>query len=294
MLVSAPRILAVAVLVASTFYAVPVSAGRPMCFGKEATKVGTNDSDTISGTRGDDVIVGLGDRDFIRGLAGDDRICGGGHNDLIFGDNFRCRGEAGRDRLDGDKGQDNLFGDSCRGGKAPGRPDILRGGTDPDGLSGGPGDDRLDGEDGRDVFLFDAAGSVRVNLARGKTSGAEGSDRLVSIDNVVSRECRSFGDVIVGNGKRNLISAGEGPDVIRSRGGKDRIWSDGKEFSEAINANPCPGGDDDDVNAGGGDDFIKSAEGNDRVRGGSGNDTANAGTGSDECVAVETERRCER
>lgn len=296
MLVSAARVLAVAVLVGNTLYAAPATAGRPMCFGKEATKVGTSGSDTISGTRGDDVIVGLGDRDLIRGLAGNDRICGGGHNDLIYGDNYRCVGEAGRDRLDGGPGQDNLIGDSCRGGKGPGRADILRGGTDPDGLSGGPGDDRLDGEAGRDAFLIVAAGRTKVNLARGTTGGAEGSDRLVSIDSVFSRECRSFGDVIVGNGKRNLISAGEGPDVIRSRGGADRIWSDGKDITAegAVGSDPCPGGDGDDVNAGGGDDFIRSAEGNDKLRGGSGTDIAKAGTGTDECVGVETERSCKR
>lgn len=289
------RVLSVAVLLASVLYPVPVSAGRPMCFGKEATKVGTSGSDTISGTSGDDVIVGLGDRDLIRGLGGNDRICGGGHNDLLYGDNFRCVGEAGADRLEGGRGQDSLIGDSCRGGKGPGRVDIMRGGPDPDGFSGGPGNDRLYGEGGRDVLLLEAAGATKVNLARQTTAGAEGSDRLNSIQSVVSRECRSFGDVIVGNGKRNLISASEGPDVIRSRGGKDRIWSDGKEFNDSgAGTSPCPGGDDDDVNAGRGDDFIKTAEGNDRVRGGSGTDTANAGTGTDECVAVETERSCER
>jgi hypothetical protein len=90
----------------------------PSCTGHQATIVGTDGADRITGTRRAEVIVGLGGNDRLSGLAGNDVICGGN----------------GKDTLKGGKGNDALYGGAAK--------DILSGGPGTDTLKGGPGKDR--------------------------------------------------------------------------------------------------------------------------------------------------------
>ena len=87
---------------------------------------------TITGTRGDDVLVGG---------RGDDVLCGGGGDDVL-------RGGGGDDVLRGGGGEDGLFGgsgdDYLQGGRAD---DRLRAGAGDDDLRGGRGNDRLHARD---------------------------------------------------------------------------------------------------------------------------------------------------
>ena len=71
----------------------------PMCAGHLATIVGTDLSEEIFGTEGDDVIVAYDGSDTIWGHGGDDIICAGRGNDYVAG-------EAGRDTLYGQAGND--------------------------------------------------------------------------------------------------------------------------------------------------------------------------------------------
>ncbi len=103
---------------------------------------GTNQSDTLNGTLGDDIICGGNGRDTINGRSG---------NDVIFGQN-------GKDVLTGDDGNDSIMGgngkDRITGG--PGL-DALRGGNGPDVLDaqdGAPGDS-IDGGLGKDTCRTD-------------------------------------------------------------------------------------------------------------------------------------------
>jgi hypothetical protein len=58
-------------------YATSVSARGPaLCFGKEATMVGTDAAETLTGTGGRDVIAGLDGGDTIDGKGGRDILCG--------------------------------------------------------------------------------------------------------------------------------------------------------------------------------------------------------------------------
>src|SRR6266540_3622997 len=109
---------------------------------------GTNQSDTLNGTLGDDIICGGNGRDTINGRGG---------NDVIFGQN-------GKDVLNGDEGNDSIMGgngkDQVIGG--PGI-DALRGGNAKDVLDlrdGAPGDS-IDGGLGQDTCLPDT-GDVTV------------------------------------------------------------------------------------------------------------------------------------
>ena len=86
-----------------------------VCAGKRVTvpsHIGTDASETITGTRGPDVIMGNGGNDVIRGLGGKDRICGTTGNDRLFGGPGKdlILGQKGSDRLSGQKGKDICVG----------------------------------------------------------------------------------------------------------------------------------------------------------------------------------------
>jgi uncharacterized delta-60 repeat protein len=110
----------------NTDWALARYEGVPRCSGKIPTIAGTPGSETLTGTKGKDVITSGVGNDKVNGLAGKDTICGG----------------LGSDKLKGGKGKDTLLGE---GGK-----DRLFGGPDKDTLKGGPGNDRLVGGPGRD------------------------------------------------------------------------------------------------------------------------------------------------
>ncbi len=85
---------------------------------------GTNQSDTLNGTAGDDIICGGNGRDTINGRGG---------NDVIFGQN-------GKDVLNGNEGNDSIMGGNGK--------DQITGGAGIDALRGGNGPDVLDAQDG--------------------------------------------------------------------------------------------------------------------------------------------------
>lgn len=118
-----------------------VGTAAELCAMAGAIK-GTNASDTLNGTSGDDIICGGNGRDTINGLGG---------NDTIFGQN-------GKDALNGSDGNDNVMGangkDQVTGGAGT---DMLRGGNAADVLNGqdGAGGDSLDGGNGPDTCRTD-------------------------------------------------------------------------------------------------------------------------------------------
>lgn len=87
-----------------------VVRGTPGCLGQEATVVGTERRDRLSGTAGRDVVVALGGDDVVTAGAGDDLVCGGDGDDQLLGQGGDdvLFGEAGRDRLVGGRGTDVL------------------------------------------------------------------------------------------------------------------------------------------------------------------------------------------
>ena len=122
-----------------------------------------DETPTIVGTAGDDVLVGTSDDDVIVGLGGNDTIDGLGGIDLICGNE-------GNDDIDGGPGID--------------------------GLVGGPGDDRLDGSESTDLFgddpdfalYSDAPAAVQASLTTGVATGRRdrhprqpGGDRRLAV-----------------------------------------------------------------------------------------------------------------
>ncbi len=78
------------------------------CNGSNVTILGTQTSNTINGTSGNDVIQGLGASETINGGNGDDILCGGNGNDSINGgaNNDTLLGQGNDDFLDGGSGTD--------------------------------------------------------------------------------------------------------------------------------------------------------------------------------------------
>ena len=134
------------------------ASGRPMCFGKPATIVGTDHRDVINGTPRKDVIASARRRDVIeaqnnRLRHGKDVACGGAGNDKIVGNNERnvLIGGPGNDRIKGGPGDDL----DRRRQRKPGWQQ-----------SGETGRDTLNGTGGDDFVVGD-------NYALGDATGAK-------------------------------------------------------------------------------------------------------------------------
>jgi Ca2+-binding RTX toxin-like protein len=202
------------------------------CHGRLAKIVGTDGDDVLQGTPERDVIWGGDGNDTITGSLGNDLLCGGPGADLVHGgrgNDIVDGGGGAEDRVIGDLGDDKVIG-------GPGDADEAAGSLGIDTVSGGPGDfdfvhgdygyDRMDGGPGNDdivSFATDVAagksGGVKVSLARHRAKG-DGHDRLFRFENL---EGSAFDDILVGNGKANVIDGGAGDDVIRGGGGKDEL-----------------------------------------------------------------------
>jgi hypothetical protein len=104
--------------------------------------VGSNASETLTGTSGADLILGRGGADTLNGGDGADLLCGGNGADTVNGGD-------GDDTLNGGRGNDVLSGGDG--------DDVLRGGLGADVLTGGEGADSFSGGAGSDTNTdFDA------------------------------------------------------------------------------------------------------------------------------------------
>jgi Ca2+-binding RTX toxin-like protein len=142
--------------------------------------IGTNGSDIINGTAGNDLIFALGGSDVVNGKGGDDCIVGdagsdalngdGGNDTILGGDNNdSITGNAGSDALYGNGGNDSLNGnngnDDLFGGAGN---DSLRGNADNDDLYGESGNDSLNGNEGTDT----ADGGTNTDACTAETEAA--------------------------------------------------------------------------------------------------------------------------
>ena len=199
-------------------------------------------------------------------LTGFENLSGSVHGDSLTGDggSNRLAGDVGDDQLSGGAGDDTLYGDGRiiidthgTAGSGPittyadiaaAFPDLVAGN---DTLEGGLGDDLLNGGGGSDTASYaNATGAVQVflnNFGGGSSSGADGNDTFVSIENVTGSD---HDDFLTGNNLDNVLNGGGGHDQLRGNGGNDTLL----------------GGDGDDFLAGGdGDDILDGGDGWDRT-----------------------------
>lgn len=127
--------------------------------------------------------------------------------------------------------------------------DTLIGGKGNDTLEGRAGDDILDGKAGIDTATYaNAASAVRVSLSikSAQSTGSNGTDTLISIENLVGSR---YSDTLIGDGHNNVIDGREGSDTINGAAGNDHVIG------------------------GSGNDVLKGGSGDDLMEGGLGNDT---------------------
>ncbi|NJR38142.1 MAG: hypothetical protein HC781_03930 [Leptolyngbyaceae cyanobacterium CSU_1_4] len=164
---------------------------------------GSNGSDTIIGTDGDDILNGFSDLDIIYGRGGNDLINGGSDRDVL-------RGDEGNDTING--GTDN---------------DNIQGGTGNDSVNGGDGNDLMLGNDGDDVLSGDR-GKDKIYGGQGKDiiNGSDGNDRLHGDEE---------DDIIRGDRGNDLLVGGLGKDELTGGQGRDIFkYRSVKEFSDII------------------------------------------------------------
>ncbi|MFC7454338.1 beta strand repeat-containing protein, partial [Insolitispirillum peregrinum] len=208
-----------------------------------ATVSGTSGMDVIVGYAGGQTIYGGLDEDVIFGGSGDDEIYGGSVTN-IGADEDNLHGGAGNDTLYGGMASDELFGDEG--------DDTLYGNGGSDTLSGGAGDD---------TFVA-ASGSSSHDVYYGGDSTADaGSDDVLDL-----RLIGSGVTVTLNGASAGFVSGTDvGSDTLY---GIEHVWgSDGNDsLTGDSNDNTLKGRD--------GDDTLKGGAGDNVLDGGAGSDTA--------------------
>ena len=110
--------------------------------------------------------------------------------------------------------------------------DLIEGGTGNDLITGGVGNDKLIGGDGIDTASYAAAsGGVTVNLTTDLATGADGSDTLSTIENIIGS---AFADSLTGDAGNNVLTGGAGLDTFVVTGGTDTITDLGKGGADIL------------------------------------------------------------
>ena len=179
-------------------------------------------------------------------------------------------------------------------------------------LRGNGGDDTLSGgaSTGTDLGLnlvdyWAAPGSVTVNLAQGRSWGADGNDVLSGFMGILGS---AYDDLLIGDSAENYFEAYGGNDTLDGGAGADRASYSGEvasvridlalgkaftslgvdtliaienlrgsEFSDELRGDAG----NNDFQARAGNDLVYAEAGDDTVHGGVGNDVINGGTGTD-------------
>ena len=249
---------------------------------------GLNNTNTLNGGDGKDIIIGDKGKDIIHGDEGNDYIFGGRGDDDLYGDDGDdyVYGDDGADIIEGGKGNDYLDGGNGT--------DIIEGGENNDILVGGTGHDVLDGGADNDVLIAGGSSATEEqikNVASNKQNintalfesdsqintlnGGDGSDVLVG----------DMGkDYLYGEAGNDYIYGGKGEDYIEGGSGNDYIYGgDNKDTIKGDDGDDHIYGDDgdDNIDGGAGNDTIYGGEGKDTIKGGDGNDTIYGEDGDD-------------
>jgi Ca2+-binding RTX toxin-like protein len=202
----------------------------------------------INGTSGDDTLAGTGVSDSIFGLAGNDLLAGGLGDDTLDGGadidtasyagatgavmaflwNIQATGADGtdsllnienlmgsafNDRLDGTNGANDL--------KAGDGNDSLFAYAGADTLTGGVGNDLIDGGADTDTASYaGATGAVTAFLWGDQATGADGTDILYNIENLIGS---AFNDRLDGTNTANDLNGGAGNDSLYAYAGADTL-----------------------------------------------------------------------
>ncbi len=185
-------------------------------------------NDSITGSSADNYLESLGGHDTVYGGAGADTLRGGLGNDSLDGGtefdyaDYKVASAAvavnlGTGRAVGADGNDILI--NIEGILGSGFGDRLTGDSGGNTLRGLGGDDTLDGSTGIDTADYATATAlVTANLDSHLSSGADGNDVLVNIENLTGS---AFNDSLVGNSEANVLNGLAGNDALAGGAGAD-------------------------------------------------------------------------
>lgn len=161
--------------------------------------LGTENSDVINGTNGNDLIFAFEGNDVVNASNGNDCVVGGPGDDIVHGSNGNdlLFGNEGDDRIDGSNGNDLIFGGDGN--------DIINGSNGNDMIEGGEGNDKIEGGNGDDNI-----------------DGGGGNDQI---------DAGNGNDIVNAGGGNDVIDGGNGNDQINGEGGNDTlIGRNGNDF----------------------------------------------------------------
>ncbi|MEI6643074.1 MAG: calcium-binding protein [Novosphingobium sp.] len=163
--------------------------------------------ENLAGTELDDKLIGNAQANVIAGLEGNDWLIGGAGNDTLLGET--------RSSVPTVPWTQEEIGYLFQYRSGPTNNDLLEGGL---------GDDRLFGGIGYDTITYaNAGGSVTVDLAAGKASGADGNDEISGVEAVIGS---AYADTLTGNAEANLLDGAAGADTLAGGGGDDTYGVD--------------------------------------------------------------------
>ena len=275
-----------------------------VAFGDEVacTITGHKGDELLVGTDGDDVICGMGGSDVIRGGLGDDQLRGGAGAD-IFDEGSSINGS---DVIQGGRGIDivsyagrtNEITVTVDGSYGDG--EVTEGDyvvTDVEGVTGGSADDTLTMTVGR-VEISGGAGNDNITGGNGidRLNGGEGDDNITGRggdDWISGNDGRDTligsagNDRITGHAGNDLLSGDDGADRLFGSAGEDQLSGDSGD--DVLNGDSGDdsffGGTDDDTMRGGDDnDSFLGEDGNDSIDGEAGDDRAEGRAGNDEII----------
>jgi Ca2+-binding RTX toxin-like protein len=219
----------------------------------------------VWGTPYNDTLIGAATADLFVGELGDDSIEGGGGFDIVAY-NTRLSGTAGvsvnllAGQATGGYGNDKLVG--IGGATGTDNDDLLVGHSGFNWFRGDAGNDTINGGAGSDAAAYDRApGAVTVSLLSGTSSGPDGNDTLIDIEELRGS---GFDDTLIGNDQPNTLLGRNGNDSLLGNGGNDTL------------------------NGEGGNDTLNGGDGNDTLNGDGGNDQLEGGAGDDYLIASDT------
>ena len=267
---------------------------------------GSEEAETIIGSRGNDHLTGQAGNDTLLGNQGDDVLEGGGGDDTLLG-------SAGRDVLDGGVGDDVLRGggvlwgnqvydlngesDTYRFGRGDGNDTLIedswqQGETDRIEFKAGvmPGDVRLQRE--RTVNGWQVSDDLKITI--------RDSGETLTVKNHFNESNRyaveeiAFADSTVWNTeaiKSQTLLGGASDDELRGFNGRDDliVGGSGSDKLYGLSGNDVLEGGDghDELYGGDGNDVLAGGVGNDILEGGAGSDTYHFGLGGGQDVITD-------
>ncbi|KTD56730.1 structural toxin protein RtxA [Legionella santicrucis] len=184
--------------------------------GAQNTVLSGNDTlsniENLTGSKYNDTLTGNSSANIINGGAGNDIIDGGSGNDTVtyIDASGGVTVSLNTGTATGADGNDTLIS-----------IENITGSNYDDILAGNSSNNIIDGGNGNDTITYiNASGAVTVNLSTGAATGADGSDTLSNIENIIGS---NYNDTLTGNASDNIINGGAGNDSINGGAGNDTL-----------------------------------------------------------------------